>query len=320
MLTVYRRLDNKIVAADDPAAALQDGSAVWADLLRPTPSEEKLVEVTFDIDAPTDEERAMLEYSARFYEENGALVLTATVISRGKDDKPQSGGVSFILTKSNTLVTVRTIEPFAFRVGQGRATARVDNAEDGADVFMALIEGLIERLADVMQEISARAQKVSDTVFSARYFGASDMRPALAELAHLGNLTTLGRDSLSSLERAFSFARHRCEAHGLPGDRLAALTRDAEQLNRQGDAMQDQLVFLLDGILGLVAANQNVALQRLSVAAMVLVPSTLIASIFGMNFEAMTIFKNPNGPLIAFAAMIAASAATFALARWRRWI
>lgn len=320
MLTVYRRINNKLVATDDHVTALNDGSAVWVDLLRPTPEEEKLVEDAFTIDAPTDEERAMLEYSARFYEENGALVLTATVVSRGKDDKPQSGGVSFILTKGNTLVTVRTIDPFAFRVGQGRATARVDNAQDGADVLMALIEGLIERLADVMQEISARAQKASDTVFNADHFGAADMRPALTELARLGNLTTLGRDSLASLERAFAFARHRCDAHGLPGDQLAALTRDAEQLNRQGDAMQDHLVFLLDGVLGLVAANQNVALQRLSVFAAALVPSTLIASIFGMNFEAMTWFKAPWGPWVAFGLMVVTSAATLVFARWRRWI
>ncbi len=320
MLTVYRRIENRLAAAEAAAAALKDGSAVWVDLLRPTEAEEKLVEDAYCIDAPTEAERAMLEYSARFYEENGALVLTATIVTRGPDDKPQSGGVSFILTKQNTLITVRAIEPFAFRVGQGRATARVDNAEDGADVFMALAEGIIERLADVLQEISVRAQKVSATVFNARHFGAADMRPALAELAYLGNLTTLGRDSLASLERLFAFTRTRCDAHGLPGDQIAALTRDAEQLNRQGDAMQDQLVFLLDGVLGLVSANQNVALQRLSVAAMVLVPSTLIASIFGMNFEAMTIFKTPWGPWFAFGAMIVASAGTFAFARWRRWL
>lgn len=319
MLTVYRRVENKLVAADDAPAALQDGSAVWVDLLRPTESEEKLVEDTYGVDAPTEAERAMLESSARFYEENGALVLTATLVTR-KDDKPESGGVSFILTKANTLITVRTIEPTAFRIGQGRATARIDSGDGGADVLMALLEGLIERLADVLAEVSTRAQKVSGTVFNAKHFGAADMRPALAELAYLGTITTLGRDSLSSLERLLAYARNRCDAHGLPGPELAALSRDAEQLNRQGDAMQDQLVFLLDGILGLVAANQNVALQRLSVAAMVLVPSTLIASIFGMNFEAMTIFKDPNGPLLAFVAMVVASAATFALARWRRWI
>lgn len=320
MLTVYRRSATGLAAAEDAAAALKDGTAIWVDLLRPTAEEEMLVEDAYGVDAPTEDERAMLEYSARFYEENGALILTPTIVSRGTDDKPQSGGVSFILTERDTLITVRTIDPFAFRVGQGRATARVDNARDGADVFLALCEGLVERLADVMQEISARAQKVSSTVFSARHFGASDMRPALAELAYLGNLTTLGRESLASLERAFAFARHKCDARGVTGDQMAALARDADQLNRSGDALQDQLVFLLDGVLGLVSANQNVALQRLSVAAMVLVPSTLIASIFGMNFDHMTIFRAPWGPAFAFGAMICASIATFLFARWRRWL
>src|SRR5262245_4443038 len=120
MLTVYRRSAGGLVAASDPAAALTDGSAIWVDLLRPTQEEAKLVEDAFGIDAPTEDERAMLEYSARFYEENGALVLTATLVSRGKEDNPQSGGVSFILTGKETLITVRTIDPFAFRVGQGR--------------------------------------------------------------------------------------------------------------------------------------------------------------------------------------------------------
>jgi magnesium transporter len=319
MLTVYRRLDNRLVAADDPAAALKDGSAVWVDLLHPTDSEEKLVEDTYEVDAPTEAERAMLESSARFYEENGALVLTATLVTR-KDDKPETGGVSFILTKTNTLITVRAIEPTAFRIGQGRASARIEGGDGGGDVLMALLEGLIERLADVLQEVSARAQKVSMTVFASRHFDAADMRPALAELAHLGTITALGRDSLASLERLFAYARNRCDAHGLPGAELSALTRDAEQLNRHGDAMQDQLVFLLDGILGLVAANQNVAIQRLSAFAAALVPSTLIASIFGMNFDAMTWFKAPWGPWVAFLMMAGSAGAALLFARWRRWI
>lgn len=318
MLTIYRRAEKGLTAAADPQAALADGSAVWIDLLRPTEEEEKTVETALGIDAPTDADRAMLEHSARFYEENGALVLTATLVQR-HEDTAFAGGVSFILAK-NKLITVRSIEPSAFRVGQGRATARIDSAQDGADVLMALMEGIVERLADVLQDSSARAQKLSAKVFDTRHFGAADMRPALGELSQLGTLVTLGRDSLLSLERLFAFAGHKCGNHGLPGDRLAALARDADQLNRSGDAFQDHLVFLLDAVLGLVAANQNIALQRLSVAAMVFVPSTLIASIFGMNFEAMTWFKAPWGPWAAFIMMAIGSACAYALARWRRWL
>jgi magnesium transporter len=318
MLTIYRLTETGIAAAPDPQVALADGSAVWIDLLHPTEEEEKAVETAVGIDAPTDAERAMLEQSARFYEENGALVLTATLVQR-HGDGVRAGGVSFILVQ-NKLITVRAIEPSAFRVGQGRATARVDSARNGADVMMALLEGIVERLADVLQDSSARAQKLSAKVFDARHFGAADMRPALTELSQLGNLITLGRDSLVSLERLFTFAGHKCDNHGLPGDRLAALARDADQLDRSGDAFQDHLVFLLDAVLGLVAANQNIALQRLSVAAMVFVPSTLIASIFGMNFEAMTWFKAPWGPWVAFGMMATSSLGAYLLARWRRWL
>lgn len=318
MLTIYRRSPSGLVAAEDPAEALSDGSAVWIDLLRPTDEEEKLVEDALKIDAPTEAERAMLEHSARFYEDNGALVLTATLVQR-LDEAALSGGVSFILI-GGKLVTIRDIEPTAFRVGQGRASARVYNAETGADVLMALLEGIIERLADVLQECSTRAQKLSIKVFDAKYFGAADMRPALSELSILGNIITLGRDSLVSLERLFAYAETRCTKHGLPGDRLVALARDADQLQHSGDAFGDHLVFLLDAVLGLVAANQNIALQRLSVAAMVFVPSTLIASIFGMNFDAMTWFKEPWGPWVAFGMMACASLGAYLVARWRRWL
>jgi magnesium transporter len=318
MLTIYRRGDTGLVGAIDPAAALQDGSAVWIDLLRPTPEEEKLVETALGIDAPTDDERAMLEHSARFYEDEGALVLTATLVQR-IDESAQSGGVSFILIKDK-LVTVRNIEPTAFRVGQGRASARVYSAQNGADVLIALLEGLIERLADVLQECSQRAAKLSAKIFDKKHFGVADMRPALAELSRLGNIITLGRESLVSLERLFAYGETRCTKYGLAGERLAQLSRDADQLEHSGDAFQDHLVFLLDAVLGLVAANQNIALQRLSVAAMVLVPSTLIASIFGMNFDAMTIFKAPWGPWVAFGLMGASSLVAYLIARWRRWL
>ncbi|MGE3304064.1 MAG: CorA family divalent cation transporter [Hyphomonadaceae bacterium] len=317
MLTVYRRGETGLEAAGDPAEALRDGSAVWADLLHPSEAEEHLVEGALNIDAPTEAERAMLEQSARFYEENGALVLTATLVARHAEHA-EAAGVSFILAR-NALVTVRTIEPSAFRVGQGRASARIDGAHDGGEVLIALLEGVIERLADVLQECRARAQKLSEQIFGPARFGAADMRPALTELSRLGAIIAMARESLGTLERLFAYAGHVCAAYGLPGERLIALTRDAQHLERTGDALQDHVIFLLDAALGLVAANQNVAIQRLTAAATIFVPSTLIASIFGMNFEAMSWFKAPWGPWLAFALMGAASLAVLAFARWRKW-
>ena len=319
MLTIYARgADGQIVKAENGAAALTDPATVWIDLLDPTADEEKRVEDAFGIDAPTKTERLALEDSARFYEEKDALVLTATMLSSRDNERYAADGVSFVLT-GKRLITVRQIDSRAFQIGAGRASARIQNADDGPAVLMALIEGLIERVADILQDASAKAQALSQRVFITEGQGP-DMNHVLAELGRLGGIATLCHESLASLERLAAFTHHVCDKHGLPGPRLAAFAHDADQLERTADALQNHLTFLLDAALGLVAAAQNSSLQRLSVAAMVFVPSTLIASIFGMNFDAMTIFHASWGPYAAFAVMIVATLAALSFARLRRWI
>src|SRR5262249_10566630 len=151
------------------------------------------------------------------------------------------------------------------------ASARIQTAADGAGVFLALLEGIIERLADILQDASMKAQRLSQSVFVTDREGPN-MSEVLSELGRLGAIGTLCRESLASLERLADFARHVCDSHGLPGPRLAAFAQDANQLERTADALQNHLTFLLDAALGLVAAAQNSSLQRLSVAAMVFVP------------------------------------------------
>jgi magnesium transporter len=103
-----------------------------------------------------------------------------------------------------------------------------------------------------------------------------------------------------------------CKAFGLTVERLTALHHDIEQLERAMEAFQEHLTFLQEGVLGLVGAS-------LSLATIAFVPPTLIASIFGMNFKAMTWFEAPWGPQVGFTMMVAAPAVLFAIAKWRRW-
>jgi magnesium transporter len=319
VLIVYARgPDDRIAKAADPAAALASGRAVWIDMLDVGADEEQRVETLLGIDVPTSAERAALEDSARLYEDSGALVLTATIIASRAGGAFAADGVSFVLAKSR-LVTVRHIDTRAFQIGADRASVRLQNAANGGEVLMALLESILERLADVLQEASTRAQTVSQGVFVTDKRGPN-MEEVLSELGRLGSVVTLAHESLSSLERLFSFAQDVCTPHGLSGPRLAALGRDAHQLERTAEALQNHLTFLLDATLGLVASAQNASLARLSTAAMVFVPSTLIAGIFGMNFKAMTIFDAPWGPWAAFALMIVSMIAALSFARYRKWI
>jgi magnesium transporter len=319
VLSIYTRgADGRVAKAPDARVALAQGDAIWIDLHNPEPDEERLVEAALDIDAPTKAERAALEDSARFYEEKGALFLTATVLASRDGGRYAADAVSFVLTKDR-LITVREIDTRALQIGEGRASARVQNAMTGGGVFMALIEGIFERVADILAETSAKAQTLSQNVFITDGAGP-ELSAVLSELGRLGGVVSQCHDSLTTLERLAAFSHHVCEKHALPAVRLAAFAHDADQLERTADALQNHLTFLLDAALGLVAAAQNNSLQRLSTLAMVFVPSTLLAGVFGMNFKAMTIFDAPWGPWAGFGLMAASTIFVLVYARRRRWI
>ncbi|MBN8606485.1 MAG: hypothetical protein J0L81_06165 [Caulobacterales bacterium] len=308
MLRVFSRGGTE-VACEAPAA-------LWYDLESPTDVEEADVERTLGIDVPTPIERAAFEESARYYEEGDALHLTATLLGRRDDGPFVSGAVTFILTKGK-LVTVRQVRPRAFEIGQGRASARLELAQTGADVMLALIEGAAERLADLLAEATRDMNKLSTQVFNET--DSTDLRTALRELGKIGALASLAHDSLSSLQRLLVYARASKGKYELKEAHLSALARDVGELERIAEAMQPRLSYLQDAMLGLINATQTNVLKALSLATIAFVPPTLIASIFGMNFEAMSWFRAGWGPWVGFALMLAAPAALFGIAKWRRW-
>ncbi|ANP45096.1 CorA family divalent cation transporter [Candidatus Viadribacter manganicus] len=306
----------RVIAKGGSEVACADGAALWYDLESPDEGEERDVEVSLGIDVPTPAERAAFEESARYYEEGEALHLTATLLGRRDEGLLVSGAVTFILAKGK-LVTVRQVRPRAFEIGQGRASARIGSAQNGADVMLALIEGAAERLADLLAEAKRDANALSLNVFATE--GAPDLEHSLRELGRIGALAALSHDSLSSMQRLLVYARAAKGKHNLDAARLAALARDVNELERIAENMQPRLSFLQDALLGLINASQTNVLKALSLATIAFVPPTLIASIFGMNFDAMTWFRQPWGPWVGVAMMIAAPAILFGIAKWRRW-
>lgn len=321
MIEVYQRhADGAVHRASDCEIALTQSGLVWIDLCDPSDTEEQRVETSLRVDVLTAAERSAMEDSARFYEENGALYLTTTLLGRRDEGLFLSGPVTFILTDKGVLVTVRHISPRAFDIGHGRSSARIGRAAGGADVMVALIEGCVERIADVLQESTRSALALSAQVF-AEGDGAPHLPTTLRTLGRLGTLTALSHDSLSTLQRAVAYAAQQppSQPYGLDMGKLVALRRDIEQLERAVEAFQAHLTFLQEATLGLVGAAQSNTLKALSLATIAFVPPTLIASIFGMNFVAMSWFKTDWGPWVGFALMATAPAVLFGIAKWRRW-
>jgi magnesium transporter len=320
MIEIYQRNAQGVVsrAADCDIALTQTG-LVWIDLDRPTPAEEEQVEQALGIDVLTATERNAVEESARFYEEDGALYLTPTLLGRREDGPFLSDSVTFILTGAGTLVTVRQIHPRAFAMGAGRASARIEHAADGGAVLMALLDACLERIADLLQQNTTAARQISAEIFAEDARPIADARDRLRHLGRLGAMAALMHESLSTILRAAAFAAQHAGGYGLDAARLTAVRRDSEQLERAVEGFQGHLAHLQDAILGLVGAAQNNTIRALSMATMAFAPPTLIASIFGMNFKAMTWFDADWGPRVAILLMLLGPALLFALARWRKW-
>jgi magnesium transporter len=209
------------------------------------------------------------------------------------------------------------VRPRAFEIGERRASARISSAQSGADVMLALIEGAAERLADVLAEATREANALSVKVFDET--DSMDLRTALKDLGRIGALAALAHDSLVSMQRLLVYARASKGKYGLVDSRLSALARDVAELERIAEQMQPRLSYLQAAVLGLINAAQTNVLKALSLATIAFVPPTLIASIFGMNFDHMTWFRASWGPWVGVALMFAAPAALFAIAKWRRW-
>ena len=188
----------RVLARGGSEVACEAPGALWYDLESPTNEEEADVEQELGIDVPTPAERAAFEESARYYEENDALHLTATLLGRRDEGPLVSGAVTFILSKGK-LVTVRQVRPRAFEIGERRASARISSAQSGADVMLALIEGAAERLADVLAEATREANALSVKVFDET--DSMDLRTALKDLGRIGALAALAHDSLVSMQR-----------------------------------------------------------------------------------------------------------------------
>lgn len=318
MLIVLERSDKPGLApCADPFEALGSGRAVWVDLLNPTAEEETCVETALGLDAPTSQERSALEDSARFWDDLDELGVTATLVTHESEQTVKRGNVSFIL-KGGRLLTVREIEPKAFKLGSGRASLRIESQADGAGVLLALLEGVIERLSDLIDSITHESDLISQQVFG-RSFASRRLVGSVARLGRLGTLTARVRESLTSLERLAAFLEAARPDHGIDAARVRVLRRDLATLVSCVDGCNTTLMFVLDAALGMSGAQQNRAIQAVSIVAVIFMPPTLIASVFGMNFVNMPELEWAYGYPMALGLMVLSASFMVLVAKLMKW-
>jgi magnesium transporter len=312
----------KAVAVD--LAALPE-SAVWIDLIKPTPEEDKAVERLAGIAVPTREDMQEIEISSRLYIENGARYMTATLMCHSDTDMPRTTAVTFILA-GHRLVTVRYDTPKPFPLVENKLARSCSPNITGEMVLMELLDAVIDRCADILERVGADIDTVSHDIFepeSERHGHAKQYSQILIAIGRKGDLTSKVRESLVSIGRVVTFMSAVMEGVKWSKDmreQLKTMQRDVGSLTDHASYLSNKITFVLDAMLGVVNLEQNNIIKLFSVMAVVLMPPTLIASIYGMNFKSMPELDWSFGYPMAVVMMLLAAVVPYFFFRWKKWL
>jgi magnesium transporter len=331
MIRTFANDANRFVLTGDTLEQLD--AAVWVDILRPSKDEETAVERALGIDVPTPEEMSEIEVSSRLYTEEGATFMTAMMLSHTDGDNVMLAPITFIL-KGEQLITVRYAEPRSIDAFIAKCQKNGAYSADG--VVSGLLEGLIERIGDVLERTGHELDALSDNIFAIR---GSDEAPAVAakparrrprnyqsvleQIGRKGDLLSKIRESLISFQRLLAFAAEIATSRK-PGKeyegRIRTLSHDVQSLSDHTGFLTQKINFLLDATLGMINIEQTGIIKIFSVAAVVFLPPTLIASIYGMNFDVMPELSWPYGYPMAVCLMILSAIVPYQFFKWRGWL
>jgi magnesium transporter len=310
-----------------PTSTLPEG-VVWIDLFEPSQAEEKAIETLLGMELPTREEMQEIEISSRLYREGDASFMTANILYHAETPQPQTTAVTFMRTPRAT-VTLRYADPQSFRQFVARAQRQPGLLASPDAALCGILDAIIDRAADVLEIGSKDLDTISRNIF--KYDRTADTEPddesdleeVVRKLGHIEDLNSRIRDSLLSLTRLIAFLTlTMAEQRGTKESRtwLKTLARDVQSLNEQAAFLAHKGNFLLDATLGLINIQQTKIIKIFSVAATVFLPPTLIASIYGMNFQHMPELDWNFGYPMAIVLMIASAVLPYWWFKRKGWL
>lgn len=291
---------------------------VWVDLENPSAEEKGWIRDRFGLTIPENIVDEDLEESARFYEEdNGELHIRTDFLI---DDAEQARNVrvAFILF-NNILFSIRTEDLPVFRLLRLRARRIPALIEDAKDVLLKLYDADAEYSADVLEGIYDKLEAVSARVLKSDVTDA-EAGEVLSAIAREEDLNGRIRRNVMDTRRAVSFMMRSRMLNAEQFEESRQILRDIDSLDSHTAFLFDKINFLMDATVGFININQNKIIKIFSVASVALLPPTLIASIYGMNFKNMPELEHPLGYPFALALMVASVAAPFIYFRRKGWL
>ncbi len=309
------RLEQTPISLDQAPAPDVMEQIVWIDLRDPTEEERAWVERHFRFELTEEREMDDIEPSARLYEDEDGLHLHSYFLS-DTDEQVRNLTVAFDLL-AGRLFTLHEEDLSTFRLFRLRARRQPGLVKDAMDIVLGLFEAKVEQLADLLEQIYSELEQISHLVLSQP---ETDMGAVLSRLAVQEDLTGKARLNLLDTRRTASFLLRYGVQSGGRGEDLREILRDIESLTSHTSFLFDKVNFLMDAAMGFINIEQNKIIKIFSIAAVVFLPPTMIASIYGMNFQHMPELDWTLGYPLAIGLMALAGIAPYWYFKRKGWL
>ena len=327
MLNIFTLANGRLFQEEiESLEELERFRPIWVDLESPTVEEKRWVKQYYGLSIPEDAMDEDIEESARFYEEdNGELHIRSDFLIADADD-PRPVRVAFILNRTNAelrskgvLFSIHDEDVPVFRLLRMRARRAPGLIEDAKEVLLKLFDADAEYSADTLEEIYVDLENVSAKVLS------GDVTDALAgevlgSIARHEDMNGRIRRNVMDTRRAVSFLMRAKMLNAEQFEEARQILRDIDSLDSHTAFLFDKINFLMDATVGFININQNKIIKIFSVASVALLPPTLIASIYGMNFQHMPELSQTWGYPYAIVLMVASAVIPMWYFRRRGWL
>ncbi|MBE6194535.1 MAG: magnesium and cobalt transport protein CorA [Rikenellaceae bacterium] len=327
MITIYLKQYNKIIRNADTELFDELGydDILWIDMVQPTIKEQKAVENFMEISLQTKQQVEEIESTSKYSESENAIISNSNFfVPTG--DSFEVEPVSFILSNEGVLVSVRQADMRTFREAEKRLQMNYRSFSTGYHILISLLEVRIDFDADLVEMVGRQVSALSKGINKED----SIDKAVIHRINTLQERTMILRENIFDRQRVLSGI---LRSERFPNDiypRLQLMIKDVNSLISHTDFSFQRLDYIQDSALGLINIEQNEVVKIFSVAAVVFLPATLVASIYGMNFRVMPelewVYTLPNGwdlPLgyiFALGLMVLASGLTMGYFRYKKWL
>lgn len=296
---------------------------VMISLFNPDLKDETKFESLLGVEIPSINEIKEIGIPSKLYQTANAMYFSASILTKISESKYDLEPITFILT-DDILITVTYTETSAFKQITDHIHKIHFKEISVVSLFVNVLKLIVDYIVEKLEEVGFSIDAVNDKVFNMNNSKEDkpDYQAILGSIGLVGDIVSKTRESLTSLNRVSIFMLQ----SGIPNvtkdtkEQLKVFSRDISALNDYASFSANKVNFLLDATLGMINIEQNSIIKIFSVASVVFLPPTLIASIYGMNFHFMPELRFSFGYPIALTLMILSSWLPYKYFKHRKWL